>query len=62
MRRLRELQKELSFELRELDISGEEGLERAYFDRIPVIVVDGREVSDYFLDEALLRKRLESSR
>jgi glutaredoxin len=61
MERLRELQGELAFEVRELYISGDERLERIYFERIPVIELDGREVCDYFLDEALLRERLESS-
>jgi glutaredoxin len=60
--RLRELQRELSFDLHEVDISGDATLERAYFERIPVITVDGSEVSDYIVNETLLRERLESSR
>jgi hypothetical protein len=59
---LRRLQGELGFELRELDISAEESLHRAYFDRIPVICLDGEELCEYFLDETLLRERLESRR
>ena len=50
------------FALREVDISGDEQLERAYFERIPVVAVDGREVCELVLDETLLRERLESSR
>jgi glutaredoxin len=60
--RLRELQRELSFELHEVDISSDATLERAYFERIPVITVEGSEVSDYIVNETLLRERLESSR
>jgi hypothetical protein len=52
MAALRALQSELGFSLQE----------RAYFERIPVIALDGEELSDYFLDEPLLRERLESRR
>jgi glutaredoxin len=57
---LEALRSELGFELRERDIAAEEALHRAYFERIPVIALDGEELCDYFLDEALLRERLES--
>jgi glutaredoxin len=60
MATLRALQAELRFELRERDITAEEALHRAYFERIPVIALDGHELCDYFLDEAVLRERLES--
>jgi glutaredoxin len=59
---LRALQGELGFSLRERDIDADEALQRAYFERIPVIALDGEELSDYFLDEPLLRERLESRR
>jgi glutaredoxin len=59
---LRRLQDELSFELQERDITADEAVHRAYFERIPVIMLDGEEVCDYFVDEALLRERLESRR
>jgi glutaredoxin len=59
---LRRLQRELDFELCELDIDADEALQRAYFERIPVVALDGEELCEYFLDEALLRKRLESRR
>ena len=61
LQQLRDLQRELRFELHELDISADEQLERAYFERIPVIAVDGRDVSELILDENVLRERLESS-
>ena len=57
---LRALQAELSFELRELDISTEDALLHAYFERIPVVAVDGEEVCEYFVQETLVRERLES--
>jgi glutaredoxin len=57
---LRDLQRELRFELEELDISTDERLERAYFERIPVVTLNGEELSEYFVDEAALRERLES--
>jgi glutaredoxin len=57
---LRRLQVELGFALRELDITADEKLHRAHFERIPVIVVNGQELCDYFVDETLLRERLES--
>lgn len=62
MTRLRTLQAELGFDLRELDIDRNPELQRAYFERIPVIALDGEELFDYFLDEPALRERLESRR
>ncbi len=62
MTALEQLRAELGFELRELDITADENLHRAFFERIPVIALDGEELSDYFLDEAVLRERLESRR
>jgi glutaredoxin len=59
---LRGLQGELVFDLEERDITTEEALHRAYFERIPVIAVDGEELCEYFLEETLLRERLESRR
>jgi glutaredoxin len=62
MSALRELQAELGFGLRERDIDGDEALQRAYFERVPVVALDGEELFDYFVDEAALRERLESRR
>jgi glutaredoxin len=60
---LRGLQDELGFELAELDITGDEELHRAYFDRIPVIrTEDGEELCEYFVQESVVRERLESRR
>jgi glutaredoxin len=60
MSTLRRLQQELGFALRELDITADDTLHRAYFERIPVVAVDGRELCEYVVDEALVRERLES--
>jgi glutaredoxin len=60
MTALRALQGELRFSLSERDIDEDEALQRAYFERIPVIALDGEELFDYFIDEAILRERLES--
>ncbi|HEX4187187.1 MAG TPA: glutaredoxin family protein [Solirubrobacteraceae bacterium] len=57
---LERLRSELGFDLEELDISRDEALLRAYFERIPVIALDGEELFDFFVDEAILRERLES--
>jgi glutaredoxin len=58
--RLQALRGELRFELAERDINRDEKLLRAYFERIPVVLVDGDEVCELFLDEQALRERLES--
>ncbi len=62
MELLRGLQAELGFVLRERDISSDEDLHRAYFERIPVVAVDGEELWEYFVEETLVRERLESRR
>jgi glutaredoxin len=59
---LRGLQRELSFELEEHDITRDEQLHRAYFERIPVVLLDGEELCEFFVQEALVRERLESRR
>jgi glutaredoxin len=54
------LQPELGFELAELDITTDESLHRAYFERIPVVALEGEELFEYFVEEAVLRQRLET--
>ena len=58
MTALRGLQAELSFALEERDITTDDALHRAYFERIPVGALDGEELFEYFVDETLLRERL----
>jgi len=55
---LRTIQARSPFELVELDIRANEALERAYFERVPVIAVDGEELCEFVVDEALVRERL----
>jgi glutaredoxin len=62
METLRRLQGEFVFDLRELDIDADATLQRSYFERIPVIALDGEELCEYFVQEALVRERLESRR
>jgi glutaredoxin len=62
MRVLRRLQPELGFVLEERDITSDAALHRAYFERIPVVTVDGEELCEYFVEEAVVRERLESRR
>ena len=60
MAALRRLQAEIGFALEELDISADDALHRAYFERIPVVALDGEELCEYFVEEALVRERLKS--
>jgi glutaredoxin len=60
MAALRALQGELGFALEERDITADEALLRAYFERIPVVALDGEELFDFFVQETILRERLES--
>jgi glutaredoxin len=59
---LRELQNELAFALEERDITIDDALHRMYFERIPVVVLDGEELCEFHVSEALVRERLESRR
>jgi glutaredoxin len=62
MAALRALQAELRFELAERDVTSDDALHRAYLERIPVVMLDGEELFEYFVDETVLRERLESRR
>ena len=42
----------------EVDIDSDDELLRRYLERIPVVALDGEELSDYFVDEGALRGRL----
>ena len=52
------LQPELGFALNEIDIEADDDLHRRYVERIPVVVLDGEHLFDFFVDEAVLRDRL----
>jgi len=53
---VRALQEELRFELREVDIGGDDALEAAYREWIPVIEIDGRRRFIYFLNQEAFRR------
>jgi glutaredoxin len=48
------------FELREVDIEGDEGLLGAYMERIPVVEIAGEVVSELTLDTRAVRSRLDT--
>lgn len=55
---LQPLSAELGFEIREHNIEDDDDLHRLYLERIPVGVLDGQHLFDYFVDEAEIRARL----
>jgi redox-sensing transcriptional repressor len=55
---LERLRAEQPFELVEHDIERSDELLRAYLERIPVVTLDGVELFELFVDEAVLRDRL----
>jgi glutaredoxin len=57
---LQKLRTELGFELSEVDITSDEALHRAYFERIPVVTLGDEELFEYFVDEDTLRQRLQT--
>jgi glutaredoxin len=48
-----------AFELVEVDVSLDPGLDRQYGERIPVVAVDGEERFEYHVDPAALRECLD---
>ena len=55
---LQRLRARFAFDLREVDITGDDDLHRRYLERIPVIALDGEELFDFFVDEPALSERL----
>jgi hypothetical protein len=49
---------EIPFDLEEVDITGDQELERRYRERIPVVIVDGEEAFTFFVHPDGLRRRL----
>jgi glutaredoxin len=49
LEQLRAFREELDFELREVDITGDEALEAAYREWLPVVEIDGRRRFTYHL-------------
>lgn len=52
------VQREVPFELREIDIEADPRLRQAYRERIPLVFVNGRLAFKYRVDEGALRRRL----
>ena len=48
------------FDLHEVDIESNDLLLRRYLERIPVVEIDGLEVSELILDRAAVRARLDT--
>ncbi len=46
------------FAFQERDIGSDDGLLRAYLERIPVVTIDGAEAFELFVDESELIRRL----
>ena len=49
-----------TFELEEVDITTDPGLNREYGERIPVLAVDGEELFEFHVDAEELTRRLQS--
>jgi glutaredoxin len=55
---LRQMSGELGFAYREVDVDASEVLRNEYSDRVPVILLDGKEHGYWRVEEARLRKAL----
>ena len=55
---LRELRSEQDFLLDVVDIESDDALHARYFERIPVLALDGEELYDFVVDAADLSRRL----
>jgi glutaredoxin len=56
--RLRTLADELSFDYEELDVDADQARRNDYSDRVPVILIDGKEHGYWRLEEARFRKAI----
>ena len=50
------------FELEEVDVSTDPGLQHSYGERIPVLALDGEELFEFHVDADELARRLQSER
>ncbi|HEY1357351.1 MAG TPA: glutaredoxin family protein [Thermoleophilaceae bacterium] len=50
---------EREFELAEVDVTLDPGVNREYGERIPVLAIDGEDVFEYFVDRQALKDRLD---
>jgi hypothetical protein len=56
------LQQELGFELREVDIGGDPGLEARYRELIPVVEIDGEQAFTYYVHPEAFRRKIAQGR
>jgi glutaredoxin len=56
LEQVRALRQELDFDLREVDITGDERLEAAYREWLPVVEIDGRRRFTYHVQPDALRR------
>jgi glutaredoxin len=54
----REVLERMGVPFESVNIETDDELHRRYLERIPVVVVDGEELFEYFVDEDVLRARL----
>lgn len=59
-RLLKNVRKDIDFELEIVDIEGDEAVYRRYRDRVPVVSVGGKDVAEAPIDEARLRAALKA--
>jgi glutaredoxin len=57
---LRRLQREIHFTLEVVDIESDKGLLDRYWDKVPVVAVDGKEVAEAPIDAGRLRSAIAS--
>jgi len=55
---LEELRDELGFDLREVDITGDDALEKQYRELIPVVAIDGVQAFVYYVPPDAFRRKL----
>ena len=56
---VQEVRAEREFDVEEVDVSVDAALNRRYGERIPVVILDGEELFEYFVDPVVLRERLD---
>jgi glutaredoxin len=57
---LEEVRADLPFELEEVDICGDDALEKKYREWLPVVEIDGERAFVYFVDPGVLRRKVEA--
>ena len=55
---IQRVREQTPFDVLEIDIESDDALHRAYLERIPVVLLDGKALFEYFVDEAMLAARV----